>query len=62
METNSTSCNPSLHIDLFETTDEMDNLQCNNHNLTHLHLDARDISWCKINNNQDLLHVPKQAH
>ncbi len=50
------------NIDLLETTDEMDNLQCNNHNLTHLHLDARDISWCKISNNLDLLHVPKQAH
>jgi len=62
METNTTSCNPSLYIDLLETTDEMDVLSYNNHILTHLHLDARIISWGKISNNLDLLHVPKQAH
>jgi len=62
METKTTSCNPTLYIDLLETTNEVDEVLHNNYIPTNLHLDTRDISWNNISKDLDLLHVSKQAH
>jgi hypothetical protein len=62
VETKTTSCNPTLYIDLLETTIEVDKVLCNNYIPTNLHLDTRNISWNKISKDLDLLHVSKQAH
>jgi hypothetical protein len=62
METKATSCNPTLYIDLLETTNEVDEVLHNNYIPTNLHLDTRNISWNKVSQDMDLLHMPKQAH
>jgi hypothetical protein len=62
METKTTSCNPTLYIDLLETTIEVDEVLHNNYIPTNLHLDTRTTSWSEISQDLDLLHVSKQAH
>jgi len=62
METKATSWNPTLYIDLLETTNEVDEVLYNNYIPTNLHLDTRNIPWNKVSQDMDLLHMPKQAH
>jgi len=62
METYATSCNPTLYIDLLETTNEVVEVLHNNYIPTNLHLDTGTTSWNKISKDLDLLHVSKQAH
>jgi hypothetical protein len=62
METNTISCNPTLYIDLLETTIGVDEVLYNNYIPTNLHLDTRSTLWDKISKDLDLLHVSKQAH
>jgi hypothetical protein len=38
VETKATSCNPTLYIDILETTTEVDEVLCNNYIPTNLHL------------------------
>ncbi len=54
--------NPTLYIDLLETTNEVDEVLYNNYIPTNLHLDTRNIPWNKVSQDMDLLHMPKQAH
>jgi hypothetical protein len=62
MEANTSSCNPTLYIDLLEATIEVNDILYNNYIPTNLHLDTRSIAWDKISKDWDLLHVSKQAH
>jgi hypothetical protein len=59
METKTTSCNPTLYIDLLETTVEVDEVLYNNYIPTNLYLDTRTIPWNKISKSLELLHVSK---
>jgi hypothetical protein len=54
METFTTSCNPTLYIDLLDTNYEMDEALYNNYIPINLHLVTRIISWSKINKYLDL--------
>jgi len=55
-------CNPTLYIDILETITKVDEVLCNNYISTNLHLVTRNISWNKVSQDMDLLHMPKQAH
>jgi hypothetical protein len=57
METYTTSCNPTLYIDLLDTNNEMDEVLYNNYIPINLHLDTRITSWSKISKHLDLVHV-----
>jgi hypothetical protein len=56
METYTTSCNPTLYIDLLGTNNEMDEVLYNNYIPINLYLDTSITSWSKITKYLDLLH------
>jgi hypothetical protein len=56
METYTTSCNPTLYIDLLDTNNEMDEVLYNNYIPINLYLDTSITSWSKITKYLDLLH------
>jgi hypothetical protein len=62
METNTTSCNPTIHIDLLETNWNLDKELHRNSLYFNLHFDTRTISWNDINLGMDLPHVHQQTH
>jgi hypothetical protein len=45
-----------------ETITEVDEVLYNNYIPTNLHLDTKNISWNKVSQDMDFLHVPKQTH
>jgi hypothetical protein len=40
----------------------VDEVLYNNYIPTNLHLDTKNISWNKVSQDMDFLHVPKQTH
>jgi hypothetical protein len=60
--TKTTPCNPTLIIDLLETTIEVAEVLRNNYIPTNLHLATRTTTWSKSSKDLDLLQLSKQAH
>jgi len=62
VETYTTSCNPTIYIDLLDTTIEVDDVLYNNYKPTKLHLDTRITSWSKISKYLNFCYMYQSKH